>query len=117
MTVEWRSTGSAGSRGPSPAPRSTAQASGGRGERPRSNRACSRTCSAYDSVHGRLDEPVTVTDDSIEVAGGPSASAREGSWQLPWGQLDVDVVVESTGVFTDATKAPPPTSPRVPAGC
>jgi glyceraldehyde 3-phosphate dehydrogenase len=60
----------------------------------------------YDSILGRLEEEVSVTDDGISV-GGRSIRilAEKDPAQLPWKDLDVDVVVESTGFFTDATKA------------
>ncbi|MBE3581835.1 MAG: type I glyceraldehyde-3-phosphate dehydrogenase [Thermoanaerobacteraceae bacterium] len=60
----------------------------------------------YDSVHGALDVPVEARDDEIVVAGRAIKvlSEREPA-KLPWKDLGVDIVVESTGVFTDATKA------------
>ena len=54
----------------------------------------------YDSVHGRAYENVEVTEDGF-VADGTAVkvlSEREPS-NLPWGELGVDVVVESTGIF------------------
>lgn len=60
----------------------------------------------YDSVHGRGFDKVEVTADGF-VADGYAVkvlSEREPA-NLPWGELGVDVVVESTGFFTDATKA------------
>ena len=55
----------------------------------------------HDSVHGRLDVGVTVVGDAISVGGSelPVLSVRNPE-DLPWGDLGVDVVVESTGVFT-----------------
>jgi glyceraldehyde 3-phosphate dehydrogenase len=61
----------------------------------------------YDSVMGRLPAKVTHTSDSIEVEGYGAIKVlaeREPS-KLPWGDLGVDVVVESTGVFTARDKA------------
>ncbi|MGC1512645.1 MAG: type I glyceraldehyde-3-phosphate dehydrogenase [Acidimicrobiales bacterium] len=60
----------------------------------------------YDSTHGRLGEDVTSTDDSISV-GGKSfrVFAERDPKALPWGDLGVDVVIESTGIFTDGEKA------------
>ena len=60
----------------------------------------------YDSTHGRLEVPVTVTDDGFEVGGRVIRvlSERDPA-SLPWGELGVQVVVESTGVFTDGEKA------------
>lgn len=60
----------------------------------------------YDSIHGRGFENVEVTEDGF-VADGHAVkvfSEREPG-NLPWGDLGVDVVVESTGFFTDGTKA------------
>ena len=60
----------------------------------------------YDSVHGVLAQDVRVEGDSI-VVGGDSFkvfSERDPA-QLPWGELGCDVVVESTGHFTDAAGA------------
>ena len=60
----------------------------------------------YDSVLGRLGGEVAVSDNGISVDGREIrilAEREPGS--LPWGDLGVDVVVESTGFFTDATKA------------
>ena len=60
----------------------------------------------YDSIHGRTFDTVEVTEDGF-VADGHAVkvlSEREPA-NLPWGELGVDVVVESTGFFTDGTKA------------
>jgi glyceraldehyde 3-phosphate dehydrogenase len=59
----------------------------------------------YDSILGRLGD-VTHTADEISV-GGKSfrAFAEKDPSALPWGEVGADVVVESTGFFTDATKA------------
>ena len=60
----------------------------------------------YDSILGRLDADVSSTDTSIVVGGTEIAvSAERDPANLSWGDLGVDVVVESTGFFTDATKA------------
>ncbi|MCU1431924.1 MAG: gapA [Actinotalea sp.] len=60
----------------------------------------------YDSILGRLDADVSSTDDAIVVGGKEiKAFAVRNPADLPWGALNVDVVVESTGFFTDATKA------------
>ena len=55
----------------------------------------------YDSVHGRYPGTVEVSDEGLIVDGDPIRvlSERDPA-QLPWGDLDVDVVVESTGLFT-----------------
>lgn len=60
----------------------------------------------YDSILGRLAEDVSHTDDSITVGGRTfRASAEPDPTKLPWGELDVDIVIESTGRFVDAEKA------------
>lgn len=61
----------------------------------------------FDSILGRLPQDVSVDGDDI-VVGGQRIKAlelREGPSALPWGDLGVDIVIESTGIFTDATKA------------
>ncbi len=60
----------------------------------------------YDSIHGQAFASVEATEDSI-IADGKAIkvlSDREPA-NLPWGELGVDVVIESTGFFTDGTKA------------
>lgn len=54
----------------------------------------------YDTVYGRYEKPVTVEDEQLSVAEAsfPIFSEKDPS-QLPWGDLDVDVVFECTGVF------------------
>ena len=60
----------------------------------------------YDSILGRLDADVEVSDDAIVVGGRRIAALEERDPKaLPWGDLGADVVIESTGFFTDATKA------------
>ena len=55
----------------------------------------------YDSTFGRLDEDVSYDEESITVGGQRVlASAQRDPAQLPWGDLGVDVVIESTGHFT-----------------
>ncbi len=60
----------------------------------------------HDSVLGRFDGEVEATDDSIRVDGTeiPVISEREPA-NLPWGDMGVEVVLESTGVFTDEGEA------------
>ncbi len=54
----------------------------------------------YDSVMGRFDKPVTVTEDSMTAGDDVVAMTSERDpAALPWGELEVDVVVEATGVF------------------
>ncbi|GIH47834.1 type I glyceraldehyde-3-phosphate dehydrogenase [Microbispora rosea] len=60
----------------------------------------------YDSILGRLPYEVKASADEITVDGKAiKAFAERDPAKLPWGDLGVDVVVESTGLFTDATKA------------
>lgn len=55
----------------------------------------------YDSVHGRFDGTVSHTEDSLIVNGHEIKVFHEKDpAALSWGELDVDVVVESTGIFT-----------------
>ncbi len=55
-----------------------------------------------DSVHGTLSASVEAKGDGIEVDGKPiRILAERDPKSLPWGDLNVDVVVESTGLFVD----------------
>jgi glyceraldehyde 3-phosphate dehydrogenase len=60
----------------------------------------------YDSSQGRFDGEVKSTDNSIVVNGEDvGIYAQKDPAQIPWGDHDVDVVIESTGFFTDKDKA------------
>lgn len=62
----------------------------------------------FDSILGRLPYDVSLEGDDTIVVGTRKMKAlavREGPAALPWGDLGVDVVVESTGLFTNAAKA------------
>jgi glyceraldehyde 3-phosphate dehydrogenase len=71
----------------------------------------------YDSVHGKFGRKVEVVEDGFKVYalehGGQTMGttrtvkvlSERNPGDLPWGELGVDLVVESTGFFTDATKA------------
>ena len=60
----------------------------------------------FDTILGRLDADVTSTDTSINVGDQEIAAfAERDPSNLKWGDIGADVVVESTGFFTDATKA------------
>jgi glyceraldehyde 3-phosphate dehydrogenase len=60
----------------------------------------------YDSVLGKLSSDVQVTDEGIVVDGKTiKALAERDPGKLPWKDLGVDVVVESTGFFTNAADA------------
>ena len=60
----------------------------------------------YDSAQGRFDQEVSNTDSSIIVNGHEvKIYAQRDPSQIPWGEHGVDVVIESTGFFTDKEKA------------
>jgi glyceraldehyde 3-phosphate dehydrogenase len=60
----------------------------------------------YDSIHGRFDGTVEVTDKGLSINGKEIAiSSERDPADIPWADLGADVVVESTGIFTDARKA------------
>ncbi|MDQ1376557.1 MAG: hypothetical protein QOJ52_1463 [Acidimicrobiaceae bacterium] len=60
----------------------------------------------YDSTHGRLGLEVSCDADSITVDGHTfKVFSERDPKALPWGDLGVDVVVESTGIFTDGERA------------
>ncbi len=60
----------------------------------------------YDSIHGRFDGTVSVEGGNLVVNGNVvSITAERNPADLPWGANQVDVVIESTGVFADAEKA------------
>jgi len=58
----------------------------------------------FDSVHGRFPVDVVATDNTIDVGRGPiKVTAERDPANLPWD--DIDIVLECTGIFTDADKA------------
>jgi glyceraldehyde 3-phosphate dehydrogenase len=60
----------------------------------------------YDSVGGRLAETIEVKDGNIVVDGNIiKVLAERDPAKLPWGELGVDIVIESTGFFTKAADA------------
>ena len=62
----------------------------------------------FDSILGRLPYDVSLEGEDTIVVGDHKIKAlevKEGPAALPWGDLGVDVVVESTGIFTNAAKA------------
>jgi glyceraldehyde 3-phosphate dehydrogenase len=60
----------------------------------------------YDSNYGTFDKEVSVSGDDLLIDGKPTKMLFEKDpAQLPWGKIGVDVVIECTGRFTDATKA------------
>jgi glyceraldehyde 3-phosphate dehydrogenase len=60
----------------------------------------------YDSVHGRFPGTVEVHDQTIDVGRGPiKVLSERDPRKLPWRSLNVDIVMECTGIFTDRDKA------------
>lgn len=60
----------------------------------------------YDSAQGRFTEEVKASEGSITVNGNEiKIYAERDPAKIPWGKHDVDVVIESTGFFTDKAKA------------
>ena len=60
----------------------------------------------YDSTYGRFDGEVSWGEGVIRIDGHEIRTFSEKDpAALPWGDLEVEIVIESTGVFTDATKA------------
>ena len=60
----------------------------------------------HDSVHGRLQRPVSVDGDTIDAGTGPIAvSAERDPAKLPWRALGVDVALECTGIFASRDAA------------
>lgn len=60
----------------------------------------------YDSAQGRFEGEVTSTENAIKVNGEEiKIYAQKDPAQIPWGSHEVDVVIESTGFFTDKAKA------------
>ena len=60
----------------------------------------------YDTAQGRFDVDVKATENSIVVNGDEiKIYAQKNPAEIPWGQHEVDVVLECTGFFTDKAKA------------
>src|SRR5215204_2680735 len=60
----------------------------------------------YDSAHGRFAGTVEVKEGALVIDGDEiKALSIRNPEELPWGQLGVDIVVESTGIFTDKAGA------------
>ena len=56
----------------------------------------------YDTMHGTFSKKVTITDEGFDVDGMQTKCLSERNpEELPWGDLGVDYVLESTGFFTD----------------
>merc|ERR1719375_511637 len=63
----------------------------------------------YDSVHGAFKHDITTENGDTLIVNGCKIkciqASREGLHKLPWGEMGVDYVIESTGLFVDAEKA------------
>lgn len=60
----------------------------------------------YDSTYGQFTGDVSARDGAIYIDGEELKSfAERDPAKIPWGDLGVDIVIESTGIFTDAEKA------------
>merc|ERR1719183_449587 len=63
----------------------------------------------YDSTHGKFKHEVTTQGGDTLVVNGNKikcvAASREGIHKLPWGEMGVEYVIESTGLFVEADKA------------
>jgi glyceraldehyde 3-phosphate dehydrogenase len=60
----------------------------------------------YDSTHGRFGDSVEVNDDGFQIGDRlVKVFSEQDPKALPWGDVGVDVVIESTGFFTDGDKA------------
>jgi glyceraldehyde 3-phosphate dehydrogenase len=60
----------------------------------------------YDSIFGRFEKEVKVTDDGFSIEGQDvRLTSEKDPSALPWGDLGVDIVIESTGLFTKRADA------------
>ena len=60
----------------------------------------------YDSVHGKFPADVNIRDNNLDVGQGPiKVTSIRDPKELPWKELDVDVAMECTGIFTSREKA------------
>lgn len=60
----------------------------------------------YDSIHGRFPQPITVKENSLDVGFGPiQVFAESDPEKLSWADLNIDIVMECSGHFTDKEKA------------
>ncbi|MDA1096660.1 MAG: type I glyceraldehyde-3-phosphate dehydrogenase [Chloroflexi bacterium] len=60
----------------------------------------------YDSTYGRFPGTVRALDDALEVNGKViKVVAQRDPARIPWGDFGAEIVIESTGIFTDAAKA------------
>ncbi len=60
----------------------------------------------FDSAHGKFDHDISATDQNIIINGDRiAASSERDPSKLPWAELNIDTVIEATGVFRSAEKA------------
>ena len=60
----------------------------------------------YDSVHGKFPADVNIRDNNLDVGQGPiKVTSIRDPKELPWKELNVDVAMECTGIFTSREKA------------
>lgn len=60
----------------------------------------------YDSIHGRFPHEVKVSGDTIDAGRGPiKVTAVRDPKELPWKELNIDIAMECTGIFTGREKA------------
>lgn len=60
----------------------------------------------FDSAHGKFDHDITATDQNIIINGDRvAASSERDPSKLPWAEMNIDTVIEATGVFRTADKA------------
>ena len=60
----------------------------------------------YDSVHGKLNDEIEVVGNNLVVNGNTiRVTAERNPSEINWGELDIDVVAECTGIFTTLEKA------------
>ena len=63
----------------------------------------------YDSIHGRFKGSIEAKDGKLWVEGKPiTVFAERDPANIPWGSVNADYIVESTGVFTTTDKYVPP---------
>ena len=71
----------------------------------------------HDTVHGRYDGKVEATESMLKIDGREiRCTAEKDPAVLPWKDLKVDYVIESTGHFTDRAGASKPVDPRSKGG-
>jgi len=60
----------------------------------------------YDSVHGKLEDSISVDENSLVVNGNRiRVTAERNPVDINWGEMNIDVVAECTGIFTSMEKA------------